>query len=696
LSKSNALISAAVFLVAFGVKFGYLHERASRPDFTHPTLDSQYHDEWAWAISSGEWKGRMAEVKDQPYFRAPLYAYFVAAVHKLGGRDYFLIRLVQVVIGALSAVLVYRLAWLLFAAAVGGKTVGWIAFLLYLCYWPITYFEAELLIPVLIVFLDLLGVILIIEAARTRRVFPWLLSGFVLGLSAIARPNILIVIPFVLFWIWKRMSNASVKARAMTALLFVSAWVAVIVPVTIRNAAVGHDFVPIASQGGVNFFIGNNPESDGVRAVVPGTRADWWGGFDDTRQIAQRDAGRELKPSEVSNYWFRRGLGYLIDQPADAAKLYMRKVGLFLGNGEISNNRQLYFIKGRSLVLSLLAVNFAVLLAFGVVGILLLKRDDAKRDPTESSVMLLERALPLHFIIPYAVSVLLFFITSRYRLPVAVLLVPYAAYGIQRIFDRFRRGQRRSAVIYSIVAMTVFIASIVNPFNVGGAMEARGFYSLGVDYSHNEYDKALEAFNQSIEQDPSFAPAWKMRGWVNYKLGRHADATEDLLESCRLDSNFVDAFYTLGVVYQVRDLHARAGPPYERAITLQPNHRDALTNLADVYMRRGDYDLALPLLERALDIDATFPNAVFGLGSYYEHVGRLEEALDQYRRVAHLPTGRLGLIRILVRAGRFDEADATLDAWRLSYPDAPEIEELARLVAQYRKQNPESKNRLDE
>jgi 4-amino-4-deoxy-L-arabinose transferase-like glycosyltransferase len=217
LSKSNALILAIVFFVAFGVKFGYLHERASRPDFARPTLDSKYHDDWAWAISSGEWTGRMAELEDQPYFRAPLYAYFVAAVYRLGGRDYFLIRLVQIVIGALSAVLVYRLAWLLFGTTVGGKPVGWIAFLLYLCYWPITYFEAELLIPVLIVFLDLLVVILVIEAARTRRVLLWPLCGFVLGLSAIARPNILIVIPFFLFWIWKRLSIDTPKASVRPA-----------------------------------------------------------------------------------------------------------------------------------------------------------------------------------------------------------------------------------------------------------------------------------------------------------------------------------------------------------------------------------------------------------------------------------------------------------------------------------------------
>jgi len=51
------------------------------------------------------------------------------------------------------------------------------------------------------------------------------------------------------------------------ALLFAAGLVLPIIPVTLHNALVGHDFVPIASQGGVNFYIGNNPVADGYTAI---------------------------------------------------------------------------------------------------------------------------------------------------------------------------------------------------------------------------------------------------------------------------------------------------------------------------------------------------------------------------------------------------------------------------------------------
>lgn len=671
----KALIYIALFGVAFGVKSSYLHERAKWPDFQHPTLDSQYHDEWAQAIATGQWNGRIGEIPHQPFFRAPLYPYFLSVVYRLGGHDYFRLGIVQMVLGALSALLLYRLTLLLF-----GRRTALLAFFLYLGYWPVTYFEGELLIPVLVVFLDLLAVVLAIEAARRERPILWLLSGGVLGLSAVARPNILVAVPFILWWIWKRTSARGIHVRSV--LMVAAPCLAVIMPVTIRNAAVGGDFVPIASQGGVNFYIGNNAESNGVLAVVPGTRADWWGGFDDTNEIAKRELGHAARPSEISDYWFRRGLSYLTTEPRDAARLYGRKLLLFLGNGEVSNNRQLYFVKERSLALSLLALNFAFLLGFGIAGILLRNRGIAEKDATPS--LRLDRTLPLRVAVPYALSVIAFFVTSRYRLPVSVMLVPFAAHGLLWIFDRARHGEPATSARWGALVVVVFVLSLLNPFGVGAAKESRGYYALGVDYSHSDPEAALDAFTRSIDKDPSFAPAWKMRGWVLYRLNQNEEAINDLRRACAIDSSFVDAFYTLGVVYQVEGQHDRAAPLYERVIALDPDHKEALANRADIYMRDGDPESALPLLERAIGVDSTFANAIFGLGTYYEQVGRIDEAIAKYRQIGDIPAGRLGLVLLFVKRGRLDEAETALRQWRDAYPTPPDIDTLAELVARYR------------
>ena len=103
-------------------------------------------------------------------------------------------------------------------------------------------------------------------------------------------------------------------------------------PTDDKNMVRGGDPVLIASQGGINFFLGNNPGANGRAAIAPCGWSDipddfrrrhagsiwdreliWMSG----RYLAAREAGRtDLEPSEVSPYWFGRTGAFLTVLPA--------------------------------------------------------------------------------------------------------------------------------------------------------------------------------------------------------------------------------------------------------------------------------------------------------------------------------------------------------------------------------------------
>ncbi|KPL02094.1 MAG: hypothetical protein AMJ73_09215, partial [candidate division Zixibacteria bacterium SM1_73] len=180
------------------------------------------------------------------------YAYFLAIVYKIFGHNYIIPRLIQHLIGSFSCILVYLLAKRLF-----DRKVAAVAALIAATYGMFFYFENELLLDSFLVFFDLLLLLSLLRARDNPKLWSWLLCGIILGFSAITRPNILIFIPFV--WLWILLFFLKVKRLKevlVFCVMFLIGATLVISPVTLRNYLVGKDIVLIASQGGINFYIG--------------------------------------------------------------------------------------------------------------------------------------------------------------------------------------------------------------------------------------------------------------------------------------------------------------------------------------------------------------------------------------------------------------------------------------------------------
>ncbi|MFC1706440.1 glycosyltransferase family 39 protein, partial [Planctomycetota bacterium] len=313
-----------VFAAALAVRLLYLCFLSQSPLFDSPTMDPAIHDDWAYGLA-----GRGPGPSDAAYLRAPLYPYFLSLFYRLFDRSfstYVLMRIGQHLLGAVSCALIYLLALRLH-----GRREAMVASAIAILYWPFVYFEGELLIPALLIPLILAGFVVVLAALRKGEPLLFFAGGVFFGLAAITRPNILLYFPILAVYVFARRAgvlnrNAGLRDSGLLALGIMGC----ILPVTVRNYVVGDDLVLISSQAGVNFYIGNNELSDAKTAVVPGTRATWWGGYLDTVRIAERNAGRTLRPSEVSQYWFRKGLRFLADHPGKAAKLYVKKARYLL------------------------------------------------------------------------------------------------------------------------------------------------------------------------------------------------------------------------------------------------------------------------------------------------------------------------------------------------------------------------------
>ena len=649
----DVVVFVAIVAAAFGLRLVYLQQQRSNPIFDKPIMDEHYHDAWAQAIVAGE------SFSDGPYFRAPLYPYLLAGIYRLAGHDYFTPRLVQSVLGALSCGLLFLVGRLAFTRAVGALA-GFAA----AGYWVLIYFDNELLIPSLVVFLDLLLLWLLFAHAQKPSWALVGLAGLTLGLSAIARPNILLFAPPVAVWVFCRSWPHWRRGLAHTVILTATTLVPIL-PVTIRNYAVGHDLVLIASQAGVNFYIGNNPQSDGLQAVVPGTPADWWGGYYAAIEQAEAARGRNLKPSEVSRYYFERAGQFMRTQPAQAASLLLAKLRWFWSAREISNNKDIYFWSGEfAPIVNWLPLNFAIVGPLGLLGLLLVLR--APR-----------RLFPLWgFVLIYMVSVVLFFCPSRYRVPVLpplILLASYALFWCGQTI-RARRWLKLAGALCAL-ALAAALVSIPPRDDMPTNREHTYLIVARSLYADGNIDRAIDYYRRAITVRDDYLSAHFNLGLVLANAGHIDEAIAEFRRAleCPPQPLFAESPALYATVHEnLGTALMQDRRPTEAALHFEQALRgdapaDEITlrcKLGSAYAAAEKTGPAEAAFRAALAANPQSDLAHFNLARLLSQTGRPAAAEHHYRAALQSAPRRMaafeGLVRALLAQNRIEEAQATI------------------------------------
>ena len=649
-----------ILLLAVLLRLTYLLEVTDAPDFAAPRFESQYHDYWARALVSSDWTPPSGvtdpEIRQRPFFRPPGYVYFLALIYRIGGPGYLLPRLAQMGLGLLTCWLLFRLGWRVY-----GEAAGLAAATMMATYWVSLFFEAEFMAPSLLLFL-LTAWLSTVVRWREGMTFRWpLASGLLLGLTALVRPNVLILAPAALaWWVWilRRPAQptgdrqqptpwaktAMSKASWQTAAVFLGAAVLAVLPATLRNAVVADDAVFVTSNAGINLFVGNNPGSDGFTPGVPELGLllgdSGWDSFDQPKIVAavSRQVGRPLKDSEVSRYFSRRAMQYMVSQPGAVLRLWGRKLLLFFGPAEISNTKILGMERRVSPTLGL-GLDFATILALAIWGAASLVWRWRRLEAGAAALTLL-LALCL---VAFTLSYLPFFVSARFRLPMVPWLMLLGGAGVAILWQwlrlrRFRQLGWALLLLAGLRALTGIAWISYQPD------EALWHSRRGLAFQANgQTDRAIESFQQSLEVDPQRLQVLLPLADSLVQAERFDDAVPVYQKALRLDPDNIAGHNNLAMVLARRGDPGAAMDHWRAVLRLDSQRLSALVNLAatlatveDPALR--DADKAVRLAERAVQLTGgRDPRALGVLATAYRAAGRDEDA-------AALRTGSSGFL----------------------------------------------------
>jgi tetratricopeptide (TPR) repeat protein len=584
-----------LLLATFALKVAVLAQFGDHP-LLQPAgdMDSGVYARLAQRIAQGD--VMLRGEGPVPFFVSPLYAYFLAATRA----SFPAARVVQILLGTVAVALVFLTARRLF-----GERAALAAGVLYALTGVVTFHEVLILQAALdpfltALFLYLMAVGLTAGSSSSR---VWVAAGAAGGLLALNRPNVLLCAAAVA----AALAVAKISLRTFApAVAFLAGTAAVVALPLARNLIVSGEPVLISSHGGLNFLVGNGPGANGVYRAIPGITPDIGGQAADTKRVAEAEEGRPLSTREVSVHFARKAWAWIRSEPGAAVALFAKKVRFVLSGDEAPLNFSFPWYRDRNLALKLLAVGPGLLVPLAGAGFVLALF--ASSGAARRTLLVWSAFVPA-----YVLAVAVFFVATRYRLPLLVALAPLGGAAVAQLPEAWRAKGARLGI--AAAAAAVLAAISLWPTGLWDGAPDEEMHLVLWEIERGDA-RAMRHAETAAREHPDPALVWLRAGRSFEAAGKSDEAITALSRSHEIDSNRPGAASLLSALLEKRGLArvlagdaARARPDLEEAVRLDGTNAAACLNLAVVLAGQGETSRALSLARQALDLKPDYEKA---------------------------------------------------------------------------------------
>lgn len=574
--------------------------------------DAKSYDAWARALAGGDWLGT------EVFYQAPLYPYFLGFVYALFEPSPAAARLAQALLGTAGCALLALAgrAWF-------GPREGIAAGAFAAVYAPAIFFDG-LIQKSALDFVLASALLWTLGRARGGTGLAWpAVSGAVLGAFSLTRENALLLTPWIALWFLLPRGFTKRGISFARASVFAAAFVALLLPVGIRNAVVGGEFLLTTMQSGPNFWIGNNPEATGRYVPLrPGREVPEYERVDAV-SIAEGATGRTMGAREVSAWWRARALEWIGDHPLDWLRLTGRKLLLIWNRVELPDTESLELHADHSTVLRALSLlpPFGLVVPLAFAGIALTRRR-------------WHDLWPLYGLLAvFTGAVALFFVFARYRFPLVPVLLLFAGVALVEGIDAFRTKARREIAIAAAAAATaaVLVWAPVVPTTDPRPLDWANLGSARADAGR--WDEALVWLQRAASAVPGEPRVRYDLGRALAATGRPAEAESEYRAALALDAAHVAARSSLGVLLAGRGDLAGARAAFEEVLRRDRDSSQSWNNMANLDMLEGRPVEAAKGYREALARDPTWIEARVNLAAALLEAGSVDEAIGELRTI---------------------------------------------------------------
>ncbi len=493
------------------------------------------------------------------YEFSPLPIYLMAMIYKIFSVNIFYIRIFHCILGVLTCLNIY-----LITRNLGGKTVGYIACLAAAFYQPFIFFSTVPLKTSLFLYLFSLLIFLFLRSMDRPSWKNLIFLGFIAGLCINVRPNCLVLLPFLpVFVLWNsyRGENLIEKGARLAAVYCIGFLIAVS-PFVMRNLMVAGVPALATTQTGQNLYYGNNPESPEpyYRPLPFAESSPFLQGIQFTIEASRR-SGIKMSHKEASGYWRNEVIRLATERPGLFLVKIFRKILALFNRFESGDHYHVGFLSKFVGLFKLPFLDFGILLPFGMAGMAIW----AMRSKKGISLVAL--------CFTYSSTLILFFVSTRLRMPLVVILIPFAVLGGFQVRKLIRERNKKGIGIY-VSTIILFVGISFLPLK--GTDDLTAFYNTHaiVLNASGRKTEAVEYWERSSQMEKPFS------AYANLSLAQWYFSKRDIQKIFEYlkkvpDNSFAAAqkYHILGdLLIQLKD-RKRAIRAYRKSLEINSGQR---------------------------------------------------------------------------------------------------------------------------
>ncbi|MCM8787843.1 MAG: glycosyltransferase family 39 protein [Candidatus Omnitrophica bacterium] len=515
----------------------------------------------------------------------PLYAFFLGFLLKIFSDNIGFVYLIQTILGISNCIFIYLIGKKFFP-----KAVAFIAAILCICYSIFIFYETLLIYTTLALFLNSLLLLYLFKLQNQPTKFRFFIAGIFSGICMLAQGGIFLfsLISIILLLIKNKFD---IFKAFRFYFVFIVGILCIGLFVMILNYSIDKDIIFSTRNLGINFYIGNNAGANGLFKLPNFIGSNQEAIYRDSKIIARKILGKDLKDSEVSKFWIKNALAFITKYPAKYFILILKKIKYIFSTYEYFCDPEIDLFFANTKTTKILFKDLSFILPLALFGLLLYFKDTKK----------------LYFLYAFIFSIslglVLFFVSTKNRIPLVPILNIFAAASIYKIYQTLEQKRYNLFFLLLLIIFSFIIFMNKERFFYKKTFIKPVTYYLGkaIIYNNNgNYNKMQEVLLVAEKIEPDNPTVLFSLGTAFFYLNNLNMAEKYFIKALEVYPFYLDAYYNLGFIYNLERQYKKAKVVLKKLIELEPDDFVAHFELGKIYEASGEFDLALVEYKNAL------------------------------------------------------------------------------------------------